>query len=315
LPDFVPPALALLSARTPEGENWIHEIKFDGYRLQARLEGGKVKLFTRKGLDWTARFPSIDIALQQIRVGSALLDGELIVEDEKGVSNFSSLQTDLKNKRHNRLVYMAFDLLYYDGFNLMGATQLDRKAALHPLIKSLPANSVVRYSEHLDTGPQDLLKNACRMGLEGIVSKRADASYISGRAGQWIKSKCHSRQEFVILGYVPSTANRSAIGSLVLGYYKKGELVHAGRVGTGFSNSLAIDLKKTLDAIPAPPPNFESFVSSANRRGVVWAQPKLVAEVEYRGWSSDNLLRHSSFKGSREDKPAQEITLEKAGRP
>jgi bifunctional non-homologous end joining protein LigD len=312
LPEFVPPALALLNEDPPEGKNWIHEIKFDGYRLQARIDDVAVRLLTRRGLDWTIRFPSIVRALQPLRVASALLDGELIVEDEHGVSNFAGLLSDLKGKRHNRLVFVAFDLLYCNGFNLMGASQLDRKAALHTIIKSLPANSVIRYSEHLDmAGNGDLLRKACKMGLEGIVSKRADARYISGRGGQWIKSKCHLRQEFVIVGYVPSTATPSAIGSLVLGYYEKGVLVHAGRVGTGFSDLVAIDLKKRLDAIPAPQPKFKSVLSSANRRGVVWAEPKLVAEVEYGGWSSDNLLRHSSFKGLREDKPAREITLER----
>jgi bifunctional non-homologous end joining protein LigD len=310
LPDFIQPALALLSAHPPAGDAWIHEIKFDGYRLQARLDGEEVKLLTRKGLDWTARFPPIAQALQALQVEQALLDGELIVEDENGVSSFGGLQSDLKAKRHVRLVYIVFDLLFCNGFNLMGATQIDRKTALNTILSSLPTTSAVRYSEHIDTGSEDLLHNACKMGLEGIVSKRIAAPYTSGRAGLWIKAKCHMRQEFVVVGYLRSTAMRSAIGSLVLGYYDKGELVHAGRVGTGFSNALAIALKKKLDVLASPQPKFKSVISSANRRGVVWVEPKLVAEVEYRGWSSDNLLRQSSFKGLREDKPAKEIGLE-----
>jgi bifunctional non-homologous end joining protein LigD len=312
LPDFVQPALALLLPRPPEGENWIHEIKFDGYRLQARVDDVSVKLLTRKGLDWTARFPPIAAALQTLRVGHALFDGELIVEDEGGVSSFSGLQSDLKGKRHNRMVYMVFDLLHCNGFNLTQATQLDRKAALKAALAGLASNAAVRYSEHLDTGTPELLRNACGMGLEGIVSKRADASYLSGRSGQWIKSKCNMRQEFVVVGYVPSEASSLAIGSLVLAYYEKGVLVHVGRVGTGFSNNLAIDLKKTLDAIAAPQPKFKTVVAAINRRGVKWVEPKLVVEVEYRGWSSDKLLRQASFKGLREDKPAKEIKLEKA---
>lgn len=312
-PDFIQPALAQLAESPPGGANWIHEIKFDGYRLQARIDDVSVKLLTRKGLDWTARYPPLARALQSLRVGSALLDGELIVEDENGVSSFAGLLSDLKGKRHNRLVYVAFDLLYCNGFNLMGATQRDRKDALHGIIKSLPSNSVVKYSEHLEGDTADLLKKACRMGLEGIVSKRGDSRYVSGRAGHWIKSKCHMRQEFVVIGYVPATTVRSAIGSLVLGYYEKGVLVHAGRVGTGFSNAMAKDLKKILDAIAVPPPTSKTAISAANRRGVVWVEPKLVAEVEHRGWSNDKLLRQSSFKGLREDKPATEIALEKAG--
>ncbi|HUQ37367.1 MAG TPA: non-homologous end-joining DNA ligase [Aestuariivirga sp.] len=311
LPDFVQPALALLQEAPPDGQNWIHEIKFDGYRLQARVDDVGVKLLTRKGLDWTARFPTIARALQPLRVGSALLDGELIVDDDNGVSSFSGLQSDLKAKRHNRMVYVAFDLLYCNGFSLMGATQLDRKAALHAIINGLPPTPVVRFSEHLDIGSEELLRIACNMGLEGIVSKRADAPYRSGRGGEWIKAKCHLRQEFVILGYVPSISLSSAIGSLVVGYYDKGELVHAGRVGTGFSNTLAVELKKTLDTIEAAPPKFKTPIATTNRRGVTWVDPKLVAEVEYRGWSSDNLLRQSSFKGIREDKPAREIRRER----
>jgi bifunctional non-homologous end joining protein LigD len=310
LPDFVEPALALLLKQPPAGENWLHEIKFDGYRLQARLDGRKVKLLTRKGLDWTPRFPPIAQVLQSVQVSNAVLDGELIVQDEGGVSSFSGLQSDLKGKRHGRMIYMVFDLLHLNGFNLMGASQLDRKDALKAVLNNLPSNSPVRYSEHLKTGTPQLLRNACGMGLEGIVSKQADAPYVSGRSGQWIKSKCNMRQEFVVVGYVPSEASQLAIGSLVLAYYEKDVLVHVGRVGTGFSNNLAIDLKKTLNAIAAPQPQFKSVVAPANRRGVVWVKPKLVAEVEFRGWSSDNLLRQASFKGLREDKPAKEIRRE-----
>ena len=310
LPDFIQPALALLSESPPTGNNWLHEIKYDGYRLQARLDSGKAKLLTRKGLDWTKRFPSIARILEYLPLDTALLDGELIVEDENGVSSFSGLQSDLKGKRHHRMAYMVFDIMYCNGFNLTGATQLARKGALQSVLNDLPPNSPVRYSEHLDSSGKELLTHACRLGLEGIVSKQANAKYVSGRAGQWIKAKCNQRQEFVIVGYVPSTASRLAIGSLVLGYYEKGVLVHAGRVGTGFSNDLAVDLKKTLEALEAPQPKFKSPVAAGHRRGVKWVEPKLVAVVEYRGWSADNLLRQSSFKGLREDKPAKEIRRE-----
>ncbi len=310
LPVFVEPSLAVLADKPPTGPKWLHEIKYDGYRIQARLDGGKVKLLTRKGLDWTKRFPAIARALQDIPLSSGLLDGELIVQDESGVSSFSGLQSDLKSGRHDRMAYMIFDLLYCEGNNLIAVTQRERKTALEAILASLPPNSPVRYSEHLESSGSELLQHACQLGLEGIISKRADAKYISARGEHWIKSKCNMRQEFVIVGYVPSSVNWSAIGSLVLAYYENTTLVHAGRAGTGFSNDLAVELKKTLAPLASSQPKFKTALSSPNNRDVKWVEPKLVAEVEFRGWTSDNLLRQASFKGLREDKSAKEIRRE-----
>jgi bifunctional non-homologous end joining protein LigD len=313
LPVFVEPSLAVLADKPPTDANWLHEIKYDGYRIQARLDGGKVKLLTRKGLDWTKRFPSIVRGLQTLPLSSALLDGELIVQDESGVSSFSGLQSDLKSGRHDRMAYMVFDMMYCEGTNLIGATLIDRKAALQAILNILPQNSLVRFSEHIDSTGEELLHHACKLGLEGIISKRVNSKYISARGEHWIKSKCNLRQEFVVVGYVPSTTSRAAIGSLVLGYYENATLVHAGRVGTGFSNDLAIELKKTLDSLASAQPKFKTALASPNSRGVKWVEPQLVAEVEYRGWSSDNLLRQASFKGLREDKNAKEIRRERFG--
>lgn len=313
LPVFVEPSLALLAEKPPSGPNWLHEIKYDGYRMQARLDGGKVKLLTRKGLDWTKRFSSIAQALKSLPLSSGLLDGELIVQDESGVSSFSGLQSDLKSGKHSRMVYMVFDMLYCEGTTLTGVPLLERKEALQAVLSTLPSNSPIRFSEHLDVGADELLQHACRLGLEGIISKQADSKYISSRSGHWIKSKCNLRQEFVIVGYMPSTATRAAIGSLVLGYYDGNALVHAGRVGTGYSNELARDLMKTLQPLETSQPKFQNAVAPASSRGVKWIKPQLVAEVEYRGWTSDNLLRQASFKGLREDKAPTEIRREQTG--
>jgi bifunctional non-homologous end joining protein LigD len=313
LPVFVEPSLALLAEKPPSGPNWLHEIKYDGYRMQARLDGGKVKLLTRKGLDWTKRFSSIAQALKALPLSSGLLDGELIVQDESGVSSFSGLQSDLKSGKHSRMVYMVFDMLYCEGTNLTGVPLLQRKEALQAILSTLPLNSPVRFSEHLDVGADELLQHACRLGLEGIISKQPDSKYVSSRSGLWIKSKCNLRQEFVIVGFMPSTATRAAIGSLVLGYYDGSALVHAGRVGTGYSNALARDLMKTLQLLETSQPKFKNAVAPVSSRGVKWVKPQLVAEVEYRGWTSDNLLRQASFKGLREDKAPTEIRREQTG--
>ena len=313
LPVFVEPSLALLAEKPPSGPNWLHEIKYDGYRMQARLDGGKVKLLTRKGLDWTKRFSSIAQALKALPLSSGILDGELIVQDESGVSSFSGLQSDLKSGKHSRMAYMVFDMLYCEGTNLTGVPLVERKASLQAVLSTLSPTSPVRFSEHLDVSADELLQHACRLGLEGIISKKANSKYVSSRSGHWIKSKCNLRQEFVIVGYMPSTATRAAIGSLVLGYYDGSALIHAGRVGTGFSNELARDLMKTLQPLETAQPKFKNAVAPASSRGVKWVKPQIVAEVQYRGWTSDNLLRQASFKGLREDKEPLEIRREQTG--
>jgi bifunctional non-homologous end joining protein LigD len=311
LPVFVEPSLALLKDRPPSGGNWIHEIKFDGYRLQARITGRKIELLTRRGLDWTKRFPTIQRALQHLPAGSALLDGELIVQDDRGLSSFSGLQSDLKSGRYDRMAYFVFDLLYYDGRDLRGIALGERRRILHELMASLPADSVVRFSEHLEGEGSQILQHACKLGLEGIVSKRIDLPYVAGRGEHWIKTKCVEGQEFVILGYVPSTALPGAVGSLVLGYYERGRLIHAGRAGTGFSAEQATALRRQLDSLPRQAPSLANEVPRSALKDVKWIAPKLVADVEYRGWSADGMLRQASFKGLREDKAPEEVRLEK----
>src|SRR5579885_930454 len=237
LPGFVEPQLATLIAKAPDSARWIHEIKFDGYRIQARLEHGKVKLMTRKGLDWTDKFPTVAEAVAGLPADTALMDGELVSEDKDGVSRFSLLQQDLKDGRHDRMVYYAFDLLHCDGADLKPLPLTARKAALGRLLAR--AHGAVRFSESLTERGSVLLKQACKMGLEGIISKVADAPYRSGRGHDWLKSKCSNRQEFVVAGFTPSTADAHAVGALVLGVYRRGKLHYAGRTGTGFTHQTA----------------------------------------------------------------------------
>jgi bifunctional non-homologous end joining protein LigD len=310
LPTFIEPSLASPCARPPSGPKWIHEIKHDGYRIQARLDGGKVKLLTRKNLDWTERFATIAQAVEALRVGAALLDGEIVVEEANGLSTFNGLQADLSTGRQDRMRYHVFDLLYCDGYDLTPAPLVDRKSLLKQVLAELPAGSPVRFSEHLETDGPTMFEHAGRLGLEGIISKRRDLPYRPGRTEDWLKSKCVSRQEFLILGYIPSTVAAGMVGALLLGYRQNGKLVYAGRVGTGWSTAEARSLKEQLEKIAAAKPTFANALPAGADKGARWAEPQLVADIQFRGWSADGILRQSSFKGIREDKSADEVVLE-----
>ncbi|WP_020179441.1 DNA ligase D [Methylopila sp. M107] len=311
LPDFVAPALATLAPKAPSGPNWIHEIKFDGYRLIARIEHGEVRLLTRSGLDWTDRFGApLAAALKALPARDALIDGELVVENAAGAPDFSALQEALSEGRTDGFVFYVFDLLHLDGYDLRPCALDARKAALAGLVAD--ADPMIRLSDHFEDDGGVVLEHACRLSLEGVVSKRRDAPYASGRGRGWIKSKCAQRQEFVIGGYVASTAASDAIGSLVLGVHEDGRLDHVGRVGTGFSAKVARDLYGRLKALETRRSPFAEKLQAAEARGVRYVRPELVAEVEFRAWTGDHHLRHASFRGLREDKPAAEVVREAA---
>ena len=308
LPDFVPFSLAAIYESPPSGPDWLHEIKFDGYRMQARLDHGAVRLLTRKRQDWTHRFTPVAEAVAALPAGTALLDGEIVVEDERGVSSFSLLQTDLKEGR-NRFVYYVFDLLYLDGRDLTGEPLVARKAALAQLLKGQRKDGTIRYTDFSDEGGPPILKKACEMGLEGIISKRRNAAYISGRTDNFVKTKCRGRQELVVVGYTPSAALPRAIGALTVAVNEDGALRYAGRVGTGYTQKTARELFARLERLRSDKRPIE-VPADERRKDVVWVRPELVIEAAFAGVTHGGVLRQGSFKGIREDKEAKDVVRE-----
>ncbi|MEZ5843419.1 MAG: non-homologous end-joining DNA ligase [Hyphomicrobiaceae bacterium] len=309
-PAFTAPCLAR-SGSPPEGEEWLHEIKLDGYRVQCLIaDDGSVRILTRSGLDWTPRFQPLARALELSRLGSAALDGEAVVFNSDGLTEFGALQRSLKAGGED-IVLMAFDLLSCAGRDLRNLPLIERKDRLRDLLGDRGLScSRIRYVDHLFGSGETALTEACRLGLEGIVSKRTERPYCSGRLGDWIKSKCIATDELVVAGFVPERNVSHRIGSLVLAYYADGHLVHAGRVGTGFSASEARDLYAALEATRTDRPAISENLSRSEARGVVWVTPRLVVQVAYRELTGDGLLRQARFIALREDKPAGEV-----GRP
>jgi bifunctional non-homologous end joining protein LigD len=310
LPEFIPPQLATRVAKPPEGKGWLHEIKFDGYRVLARIDDGKVSLLTRRGNDWTGKFGSIARALARLNARQALVDGEVVVMGESGVTDFGRLQATLAGEAHDPMVLQAFDLLHLDGEDLTSKPLIERKQLLQSLIEGLGDQNVILYSDHIENLGDRVFAQACQLALEGVVSKRKDGPYRSSRGESWLKSKCIERQEFVIAGYSKSSVAGKGLGSLLLAYYSGKTLTYAGRVGTGFNEAAVKALRAALDKIERDTPPFAKRPPGAGR-DVTWVEPELVCEVEFLNWTEDGVLRHASFKGLRADKAARDVTVER----
>jgi bifunctional non-homologous end joining protein LigD len=311
MPGVIAPQLATLVKAPPAGTTWVHELKYDGYRMLCRIDNRHAHIVSRNGKEWTDDFPNVAKAAAALRVGSAWIDGEICVVDAVGRSSFQALQNVL-SKAPGTLVYFAFDLLYVDGMDLRGVTLIDRKRALHQLLEGAPAT--IQYSDHFAVPGPDFFENACKLGLEGMVSKRADGTFQAGRSSAWLKVKCVRRQEFVIGGYTDPEGNRVGLGALLLGVYEPdGRLAFCGKVGTGFNDRSLTTLTKRLRPLEQASAPFRNPPRGAEARRSHWVKPVLVAEVAFTEWTNEGTLRHPSFQGLREDKPAREVVREEAG--
>jgi bifunctional non-homologous end joining protein LigD len=308
-PDWIAPQLAQLATAAPDGDQWLHEIKYDGYRFIAIRQGPKAQLLTRNGKDWSAKFPKVVRAIAQLPVSQAIFDGELCVLNEASVSDFQALQNALHASSAGRMFYFLFDLLYYEGVDLRGCRLEDRKNLLATLLPK-DDGSPLRLSDHMVGNGPETFRQACKLGVEGIVSKRADGRYESRRSPSWLKIKCSLEQEFVIGGYTDPQGGRTGFGALLLGYYEAGKLLYCGRVGTGFDTRTLESMTVRLKTLQQGKPPFANPPKGADAWGVHWVAPRLVAQVKYAGITSDGMLRHAAFNGLREDKKASEVALE-----
>jgi bifunctional non-homologous end joining protein LigD len=318
LPAFIPPQLTKSVEKAPAGAGWLHEIKFDGYRLHARIADKQGKLLTRTGLDWTAKYESVATALAKLPAKAAYIDGEVCAVRPDGSTSFAELQAATDHKESARLIYFAFDLLFLDGEDLSGLPLLDRKARLKSLLRQAPKN--IQFVDHVNGQGQAFYHATCKHDAEGIVSKRVDAPYKPGDRGVWCKVKCINEDEFVVVGFTDPEGRRPYLGALLLGYYTRDrKLIYAGRAGTGMDEPelrRLYDKLKPLETekmtVSEPPPRTNRFGSPLKLSAVHWVKPKLVAEVRYLTWTGDGLLRQVVYLGLRADKPAREVILDRA---
>jgi bifunctional non-homologous end joining protein LigD len=300
MPDRVEPCLALLTSKPPsDNGRYLSEIKFDGYRLAIHIEPRRIRVLTRGGHDWTERFPAIAAAAKDLGVATAILDGEAVVLDQDGRSDFGALQQSLGGRGGKRssseAQFFAFDLLYFDGHDVRGMELSSRRHLLESLLANV--HEAIRFSEEIEGSAQSAFDAACEHRLEGVIVKDRNSSYRSGRTGDWLKIKCIQSESFVVVGYEHSTAARGGIGSLLLAARKGHDLVYVGSVGTGFKERDAQQLRNLLDklATKKPPIDYEG-----RSKNIIWAQPTIIAEIEYRAWTGDGKLRHASYKGLRD---------------
>lgn len=310
LPDFIEPALATLVDAVPTGEGWLFEMKFDGYRALLAVSGDEACVFTRNGHDWTDRFAAIAAAAAELGLDGALIDGEVAVLDEKGRSDFSALQRSLKGEG-GEMLYFAFDLLVERGKDLRRLELAERKSRLKAVLGEAGRKGPILYSDHVEGGGEAMLAELCRRGFEGVIAKRAGAPYRSGRGRDWLKVKCGNQQEFVIVGWSPSTRNRP-FSSILLGLREGRSLRYVGRVGSGFSESDLADLAKRFARLARPTPAVEGEIPPSQRRRARWVEPRLVAEIAFAGFTHDGAVRQGRFLGLREDKGARQVKRERA---
>ncbi|HEY4082677.1 MAG TPA: DNA ligase D [Burkholderiaceae bacterium] len=316
LPLTLAPQLATLVDAVPKSDEWLWELKFDGYRLLTRVDGGEVRLFTRNGHDWTSKLKGLAKQIASLSLGSAWLDGEIVVLGSKGAPDFQALQNAFDSARTEDIVYYVFDLPFHAGEDLRSRPLRERRSRLRELLGDDVKAARIRYSEDFAVAPAELLHTACELRMEGLIGKRADSSYVSRRSADWIKLKCTQRQEFVIAGYTDPKGSRQGLGALLLAVHDKtGALRYAGDVGSGFSDLALRSLTEKLKEQAAERPPFEAGEKSPISGKVHWVKPKLVAEVSFSEWTKEGRVRHAVFHGLRGDKPASVISREEAVTP
>lgn len=317
LPDRLSPQLATLVSAVPTDADWIVENKFDGYRLLARIQGEEVRLFTRNGNDWTDKLGDLATAVAQLGVDQAWLDGEIVVLNDAGVPDFNQLQNAIDNSRTKNIVYFVFDLPFLGGMDLRKVPCISRRAVLKDLFDQR-GSDVVRFSQAFEVAPGHMLEAACRLGLEGVMAKRADAPYVSARTDTWVKLKCQHRQEFVVVGFSDRAGAKGEVGALLLGYHEDGVLRYAGSVGTGWGSAGGRALHERLVRLETDKPAVDPATVKPgrwSRRGAGserWVKPQLVVEVAFAEWTPDGHVRHATFRGVRTDKPGEDIARERA---